>query len=159
MKFTDWLFVSLPRFIIGALLLAMVAINLANVIGRHALGVAIFWSEEIMTLALVWGVFIGIIAVTYKGDHLKMDLVSQTLPETWKRLINFLTIIVLVLSLAYTLYYSYQVVSLIHLTGQVSNAAKYPLVIQHFALLLGIFSAIVAILLRCKSYYSGKFGK
>ena len=130
MKIPSWLFVSIPRLIIGTLLLLMVAINLANVIGRHALGVAIFWSEEIMTLALVWGVFIGIIAVTYNGDHLKMDLVSQTLPEHWKRMINGLIIVVFLSSLSYTLYYSYQVVSIINMTGRVSNAAKYPSLIK-----------------------------
>lgn len=159
MKFTDWLFVSVPRLMIGILLLLMVGINFANVIGRHAFGFAIFWSEEIMTLALVWGVFIGIIVVTYKGEHLKMDLVSQTLPDAWKRMINVFIIAVFVLSMTYALYYSYQVVSIINMTGRVSNAAKYPMVIQHSALLIGIFGSIIAILIRCKSYYSGKFDK
>lgn len=159
MKITDWLFISVPRLIIGTLLLGMVGINLANVVGRHAFGTAIFWSEEIMTLALVWGVFIGIIAVTFKGEHLKMDLVSQTFPERWKRMISVLIIAVFMFSMTYTLYYSYQVVTIINLTGQVSNAAKYPMVLQHSALLLGIFCAILAILIRCKAYYLNKFEK
>ncbi len=158
-SFDDWLFISVPRTIIGILILIMVAINFANVVGRHAFGQAVFWSEEIMTLFLVWSVFIGAIAVTYKGRHLKMDLFSQTFPPLWKRVVNVLVFLSLIFALSYTLYYSYQVVKIIHITGQVSNAAKYPLVIQHVALLVGLTCIILAVLFRWRSYSSGDFDK
>lgn len=159
MKSFDWLFVSVPRIIIGFLILVMVAINLANVVGRHAFGQAIFWSEEIMTLCLVWSVFIGAIAVTYKGEHLKMDLFSQTFPSKWRLVVNVLITLSLISALSYTLYYSYQVVKIIYITGQVSNAAKYPMVIQHVALFVSLIFIILAVILRWKSYCSGDFYK
>ena len=47
-------FVALPRAILGALMLAGIAINFANVIGRYLFGQALFWAEETMVFITIW---------------------------------------------------------------------------------------------------------
>ena len=65
--------ISVPRAIIGCMILVGILINVANVIGRYMFLEPIIWAEEIMIYIMVWTVFIGAILVTFDGQHLKMD--------------------------------------------------------------------------------------
>ena len=71
-----WLVVTIPRFIIGVAIIAGIAINVGNVIGRFLFLEPIIWAEEIMIYIMVWTVFVGAILVSYEGQHLKMDFFS-----------------------------------------------------------------------------------
>lgn len=147
---------SAPRLVIGILMLVMVAINFANVVGRHAFGYALFWGDEIMTLLLVWGVFIGAVAVTYRGAHLRMDLVSARIGRPWSTVLNAITMLTLVAVACYIAYYSYQVASIIHMTGRVSDAARYPMIVQHLAPLTGLVLMVLAVLVSWRLYLFGQ---
>ena len=87
-KASKLLFVALPRWIMGSALLIGLAINLANVIGRYAFGYSLYWAEEVLVYLMIWGVFIGVAAVAFNGDHLNMDLFSSGMNEPWKTIIN-----------------------------------------------------------------------
>ena len=81
----ELVFVRIPQLLMGALLLVAVAIDLANVVGRYLLGAAVFWSEEVMIYMVIWCVYIAAISITYKGEHLNMDLFSATYPNGARR--------------------------------------------------------------------------
>jgi len=147
---------TLPRAAIGFLILAMVIINLANVIGRHAFGQALFWAEEIMKLCMVWGVFLGAIAITYRGEHLRMDLFSSGLKRPWSTVLNAFTTAILVIVTCYIAWYSYQVVTIIHMTGRVSDAAQYPMILQHSSLFVGLILMIVAVVVCWRLWLFGR---
>lgn len=146
----------LPRVLIGLFLVIMVAINLANVVGRHAFGQAIFWAEEIMRLCMVWGVFLGAIAVTFRRDHLSMDLISENFRKPFSTILNVLSSITLIAVATYVAFYSYQVTRIISATGRVSDAAQYPMIIQHAAVFIAMMLMIVAVLLSWRTYVSGR---
>lgn len=158
-RFARLLLDTLPRAVIGFLLLAMITINLANVIGRHAFGQALFWAEEIMKLFLVWGVFLGAIAITYRGEHLRMDLFSSGLGKPWSSVLNAATTAILVIVTCYIAWYSYQVVTIIHMTGRVSDAAQYPMILQHLSLFVGLILIIVAVAACWRLYLFGRDGR
>ncbi len=157
LKIFQTIFVAAPRAIIGTLMLAMVTLNFANVIGRHLFGEAVFWAGEIMQLCMVWGVFIGAIAVTFLGRHLRMDLFSSSLKAPWKYLLNATTTIVFFLVLLQISRLSGEVVLIMKSLGKVSYAAKYPVWIQHSAVLVGVALMIAAAAIRVRSYLTGKF--
>ena len=50
------------------------AINIANVIGRYVFDAPVSWAEEVLSYMIIWGVFIAVGAITYQGNHLRMDL-------------------------------------------------------------------------------------
>lgn len=158
-RFARLLLDTLPRVAIGILMLAMIIINLANVIGRHAFDQALFWAEEIMKLCLVWGVFLGAIAVTYRGNHLRMDLFSSGFGRSWSTVLNIATTVLLVVVTCYIAYYSYQVVMIIHMTGRVSDAAQYPMILQHLSVLVGLILMIVAVAACWRLYLFGRDGR
>ena len=46
--------VTIPRLIIGCMILVGILINVANVIGRYLFLEPIIWAEEIMIYIMVW---------------------------------------------------------------------------------------------------------
>jgi TRAP-type C4-dicarboxylate transport system permease small subunit len=151
------LFVSLPRWIMGGALIAGLAINLANVIGRYAFGFSLHWAEEVLVYLMIWGVFIGVAAVAYKGEHLNMDLFSSSMGRPWSTIINACMVLILLLCCGFAISQSWKVVSLFVQAGQVSVAAGIPKAIPHAALLVGFSLMLLAVLARIRSYLTGKF--
>jgi TRAP-type C4-dicarboxylate transport system permease small subunit len=147
--------VAVPRFIIGCLILVSVAINLANVIGRYFFQSSIVWAEEAMIYIMVWCVFIGAILVTWEGRHLKMDLLSTTLPGRWKRATNLLAAVLFVVIAALVAIVSFRVTSMMGQLGQQSVVAKVPMVIPHAAVTLGFVLMLVVVLVRFRFHING----
>jgi len=150
-------FATLPRWILGTLMLTGVAITFANVVGRYAFGRPIFWAEEILVFLTIWGVFVGMAAIAYNGDHLNMDLFSSRVRGRWKLALNGVTTAVLLVCCTFVIFQSFQVVALFAQAGQVSVAAGVPKAIPHAALLVGFVLTVLAVVVRIRSYLAGKF--
>ena len=147
--------VTLPRFIIGTMILVGILINIANVIGRYLFLEPIIWAEEIMIYIMVWTVFIGAILVSYDGQHLKMDVFSVMLPSPYKEVINFIATVSVLLVCLYVIPNNWIVVELMFSNDQRSVVAEVPMVIPHFALLFGFAMIFVAIVVRFRSHVKG----
>lgn len=150
-------FVTLPNWILGTLMLAGVAINFANVVARYAFGRPFFWAEEILVFLTMWGVFIGLAAISYNGSHLNMDLFSAALRGPLKVALNVVVTAVLLAICVFVIAQSYQVVALFASAGQVSVAAGVPKAIPHAALLAGFALSVLAVVVRIRAYLSGTF--
>jgi TRAP-type C4-dicarboxylate transport system permease small subunit len=150
-------FVTLPNWILGTLMLAGVAINFANVVARYAFGRPFFWAEEILVFLTIWGVFIGLAAISYNGGHLNMDLFSAALRGRLKVALNAVVTLVLLAICVFVIAQSYQVVALFASAGQVSVAAGVPKAIPHAALLAGFALTVLAVVVRIRAYLSGTF--
>ena len=148
---------SIPRAILGILILIGVTINFANVLGRHLFSTALFWAEEILVFIVIWSVFIGIIAVSFNGAHLRMDLISAKFTATWRKIINGLVWLVFIASAIFVVTQSFQVIATLGESGLVSNAAGVPMVVPHTALLVGFVLVILAVAVRIRAYLAGLF--
>jgi TRAP-type C4-dicarboxylate transport system permease small subunit len=147
----------LPQWIMGSLMLGGIAIIFVNVVSRYFFGRAIFWAEEVLVFMSMWGVFLGLVAVTFNGDHLNMDLFSSRFSGRWKTALNALVVFTLVASCLFVAIQSWKIVSLFAQTGQVSVAAAIPKAIPHAALLVGFALAAFAAVVRFRAYLAGKF--
>jgi TRAP-type C4-dicarboxylate transport system permease small subunit len=147
--------VSVPRFIIGSMILIGIVINIANVIGRYLFLEPIIWAEEIMIYIMVWTVFIGAILVSYDGQHLKMDVFSIMLPSPYKEIINFIATASVLLVCVYVIPNNWIVVELMWNNDQRSVVAEVPMVIPHFAILFGFSMIFVAIVVRFRAHITG----
>jgi TRAP-type C4-dicarboxylate transport system permease small subunit len=154
---TRFAFVTLPGWILGALMLAGIAINFANVVSRYLFGHALFWAEEVMVFITIWGVFVGMAAIAYNGDHLRMDLFSARIRGPWRLALNGVMTLALLACCAFALTQSLRVVSLFVQTGSVSVSAGVPKAIPHAALAAGFALTILAVVVRIRSYFTGKF--
>ena len=151
-----FLFVTLPHWVLGSLMLVGVAISFANVVARYLFGHAMFWAEEVLVFIAIWGVFIGMAAATYERAHLSMDLFSNTISGRAKLVLNAAMVATLLACCGFMLVQSWKVVSLFYQSGVVSVAAGVPKWIPHAALPVGFALTMLAVLLRIRPYLTGK---
>jgi TRAP-type C4-dicarboxylate transport system permease small subunit len=147
--------VSVPRFIIGSLVLFGIAVNFGNVVGRYVFLSPIIWAEEIMIYIMVWTVFVGSILVTWEGRHLRMDFFTIMLPSPFKEILNFLGVITFIVVCFFVLPQNWKVVDMMFRLDQRSVVSEIPMVIPHFALLMGFSLMLVAIVFRFRSHVMG----
>jgi len=147
--------VTIPRLILGTLILVSIAINFANVIGRYVFQAPIIWAEEIMIYIMIWAVLAGAVLVSWDGNHLKMDFFTLTLPSPWKEVLNFAGAIIFLLVCVFVLPQSLKVVELMARFDQRSVIARIPMAIPHGAILLGFFLMLVAVAVRFRMYVTG----
>jgi TRAP-type transport system small permease protein len=138
-------------------MLAAVALNLANIAGRYLFGWAIVWTEETLIVWLGWSVFIGVAIVTYRGQHLAMDLLSANLRGGWRIVNNAAMFAVFAASLAFAAWQSWKVVLLMLQTGQTHPSIGIPLWLPNLAILAGLVLSLCALLLRTRTYIAGRF--
>jgi TRAP-type C4-dicarboxylate transport system permease small subunit len=150
-------FVTLPRLIVGTALLVGIAINFANVIARYFFGVALFWAEEMMIFGVIWCTAIAVIAITFNGEHLRMDLISARLKSPWREIVNGVTVVLFVAVCSFVAVESFGVVASFARTGMVSVTVALPLTIPHSALLVGLSLMVLAVAVRVRAYLRGRF--
>jgi len=153
----DWLFVRLPHLAMAIVLLAGVIINFTNVVLRYGFNSPIFWAEEVLVFLTIWGVCLGLVAITYRGEHLNMDLFSAKFGAKTTRVVNTILVVTFLAALSVAAWQSFKVVSFLIQTGQVSIAAEVPKSIPNAAFLFGFVLAGLAVILRVRSYMANKF--
>lgn len=152
------IFFKAPMFLMGTLMLAGIALISAAVVSRYLFGKAIFWAEEVLVFMNIWGVLLGLVAITWRGEHLNMDLFSSRLSGLPRRVLNGAVVVVLVLCCGFVAVQSWKIVGLFAQGGQVSVGAGIPKAIPHAALVAGFGLAALAGLLRLRAYVKGAFG-
>lgn len=138
--------IRLPRVLAGLCLLAGVAINFANVVGRYFFGAPIFWAEEGMIFLIVWSIFLGMIPVTAEREHLRMDLVVSALGPRMRTALERLALAATVVTLAFLGWQSWQSLARLGQFDMRSIALDVPMVIPHGAVLVGAVGGAVAAL-------------
>jgi TRAP-type C4-dicarboxylate transport system permease small subunit len=153
----DLIFVRIPHVAIGAMLCAAIAINFANVIARYFFFEALYWAEEVLIFMIMWGVILATATITYQGLHIRMDLFAAMFPAPVKRIVGALTALLMIAASAYVVIQSWQVVGMFLKSGEVSITAGIPLTIPHIAVPVGFTLIALAVVVRWRSYISGRF--
>src|SRR5271169_1436833 len=113
------------RVAAGAMLIASVAINFANIIGRYFLSVSLSWAEEAMLFLMIGAVFLAAAPVGWQGRHIRMDVIVSLLPPRARKIFDMLAEL-----------------------DQRSASANIPLVIPQAALPLGLLLMALLIAVR-----------
>ena len=124
----------------------IVALNFSNVVARYLFGRSMIWADEIQIFTMIAMTFLGAVVVTWRRQHLRMDVLARLLPEPAQAALK-LTEIALMLALC-----GFACVQAIDYTvrmfdiGRTSDGAGVPMWIPHGSLALG-FGLIVAVCL------------
>jgi TRAP-type transport system small permease protein len=146
------------RVIVGGAIFVSIAINFANIAGRYLFSTPLVWAEEILSYLMVWSVFLGAVLVTWEGRHIKMDLISASIPTPAKELLNAITVAVFAAVCGFMVVQSWTVISVTRQMDQRSVAAEIPMALAHAGVLLGFAGMLVAVLLRLPQYVRNAFG-
>ena len=128
---------GLLRSLVGAMMLAAIVINFANVIARYILLRPFPWAEESMQFLDVWMVMLGAAVITRNGEHLRMDALYHFAPAALRRVLDAFSALLAVAISLYVVVQSVQVVQLLTRTGQRSVIARIPMNLMYTSVLLG----------------------
>ena len=152
-----WL-LMVTRTLSGICLLASVAINFVNIVGRYFFSVSIPWAEEIMLFLMVGCVFTGCCAVAWEGRQIRMDVVVTMLPAKVRDFLALLSELVMITTAAAVTAFAWPVITQLAAFDERSQAANFPLVIPQAMIPIGysLMALLVAVrLMRRPSRPSG----
>jgi len=145
-------FLPVVRLLLGVMLIASVFLIVANAIGRYVFLAPIIWAEEVLGYVLVWAVYLGSVLVTWDGGHLRMDLISKTLPGISRSLVNGFSVVVFVFIGGLIVYQSwFAIAELTH----VSQVAEIPMNWMHSIIPVSFVFIAIFIIIRFKDYLAG----
>jgi C4-dicarboxylate transporter DctQ subunit len=131
--------------IAAASLLAIVAINGANVMARYMFLSPFSWAEELMLFLMILSVFSGAIAVTWRNMHIRIDTFIDLAPRNVRHAIMAIGTLVSVAAIAILVHASASIVSVLRQIDQRSDALDLPSWIPQSFLTIGL--AIIALLM------------
>ncbi len=136
------------RMAAGAMLVASVAINFVNIVGRYVFSVSISWAEEAMLFLMIGCVFFGAGPVGYLGRHIRMDVVVLALPPRARKFFEIFSDLVTIATCVMLAVFAWPVVSMLAELDERSDTANIPLVIPQSALPLGLLLMAFLIAVR-----------
>jgi TRAP-type C4-dicarboxylate transport system permease small subunit len=139
---------ALLRIASALMLIASVAINFANIIGRYFLSVSLSWAEEAMLFLMIGCVFLAAGPVGWAGRHIRMDVLVSLLPTRARIAFEILSDLATIATCIALAVFAWPVVTMLAEFDQRSDAANIPLVIPQAALPLGLVLMAVLIAVR-----------
>jgi len=130
--------VSVLRILAGVLLVASIALNFANVVGRYFFNASIFWAEEVMLYLMVACVFLGNGVVAWSGRQLRMDVIVAMMPAQVQKVLALgaeLTFVVVAVAIVV---FAWPVIRDLWLFDQRSQSAELPMVIPQIMIPIGL---------------------
>jgi len=141
-------FMAITEAAAGTLLLASVAINFANIIGRYFFSVSIPWAEEIMLFLMIGGVFLICGVVGWNGGQIRMDAFVAMVPKKPRRWLELLADVALIATSIVLVVLAFPVVMMLAQFDQRSQAANFPLAIPQAMLPIGFVLMAVLVAIR-----------
>jgi TRAP-type C4-dicarboxylate transport system permease small subunit len=140
--------VAVLRFAAGAMLIASVAINFANIIGRYFLSVSLSWAEEAMLFLMIGSVFLGAAPVGWLGRNIRMDVVVSLLPPRARKIFELFADLVTIATCVTLAIFAWPVMTMLAELDQRSESANIPLVIPQAVVPLGLLLMALLIAVR-----------
>jgi TRAP-type C4-dicarboxylate transport system permease small subunit len=122
----------------GVLLVASVALNFANVVGRYFFNASIPWAEEAMLFLMVGSVFLGNGVVAWSGRQIRMDVVVRMLSPKARKALDLFSELVFLITAVTIVIFAWPVIRDLAEFDQRSQAADFPLVIPQAMVPIGL---------------------
>jgi TRAP-type transport system small permease protein len=136
------------RYLLGALLLGMVLLNVANAVCRYLFSFVLIGADELLVYAMIWIVMIGMILVTIDGRHIALDLLMNRLAPRPRIALTMLHHLIIMIGCSYAAVQCLEFTKRVAAIGQTSMALGFPMAFPHSALVVGFAgTALVTALL------------
>jgi len=145
--------VSVLRILAGVLLIASIALNFANVIGRYFFNTSIFWAEEVMLYLMVACVFLGNGVVAWSGRQLRMDVIVAMMPVPAQKMLALVAELTFIVVAVAIVVFAWPVIRDLWLFDQRSQSAELPMVIPQIMIPIGL--SIMAFLVVVRLFTGG----
>lgn len=135
------------EIVLALAFLAAITLNFANVVGRYVLGASILWADEIQIFIMIAMTFIGAAVVTWRRQHLRMDVVARLLPAPVQALLKVVELLLVLVLTGFVMVQAADYTSRMYGIGRTSDTAGVPMWIPHGSVALGF--ALIALVALC----------
>jgi len=129
-------------------LIAAVVLNFVNVVGRYGFGWTWIAADELQTYAMVYMAFLGAAIASWRGLHLRMDVIAQRLPAGLQKTLLVLELILIVILCGLVTWVALKYVQQMYAFGAKSQTAQVPMWIPHLAVVIGFFLIVLFSVMR-----------
>lgn len=134
--------------VLGLCLIAMVAVNVLNALGRYGGLPVLTGADELLVFSMIWIVMLGAVLATRQRTHLTIDLLPAALGQTAARSLRIATTLVMAGVTGFTAWHSWVFIGRIGALGQTSMGLGIPMTVPHLAIFFGFTGiAVVATLM------------
>lgn len=134
-----------PEEIIGGVLLVCATILAGvQVISRTLIGDTFIWAEEAVVVMIIWGVFFGASAVTYRRMHIRMDILAVAVSSRWRPVVEVLASLICTGYVLTVLVLAWQFLQFLRMTGETNPS----MLIHQWVLYLGFPLGMGCMLIR-----------
>jgi TRAP-type C4-dicarboxylate transport system permease small subunit len=140
--------VSALRILAGVLLVASIALNFANVVGRYFFNASIYWAEEVMLFLMVACVFLGNGVVAWSGRQLRMDVIVGMMPAYTQKVLALLSELTFIVVAICIVIFSWPVMRDLWNFDQRSQSAEIPMVIPQSLVPIGLSIMVLLTVVR-----------
>jgi TRAP-type C4-dicarboxylate transport system permease small subunit len=127
----------LIELVLGLALIAAVILNFVNVVGRYGFGWGFIAADELQTYIMVYMAFLGAAVASWRGLHLRMDVLAQRLPAAMGKVLSLLELISVLVLCSLVTWVALQYVLQMYALGAKSQTAQIPMWIPHLAVAAG----------------------
>jgi len=136
-------------------LIAAIVLDFVNVVGRYTGGFTLLGVDEIEIDVLVWIAFIGAVAVMWRGQHLRMDVLYHASPPVVRRLIAAAELTITLVVTGFAAFESFTYVTRLYTLGMVSDIMRIPEWIPHLAVGLCFAAMALIVIVRGAQRFAG----
>jgi TRAP-type C4-dicarboxylate transport system permease small subunit len=130
--------------ILAVAFVVAVTLNFVNSVARYVFNATILSADEIEIYIMVWITFLGAVVVTWRRQHLRMDVLLQMFPKPLQLALRAAELLLLAGLGGFMLVNSSNYAASMYAIGRASDTAGIPLWTIHAALPLG-FGLMAAI--------------
>ena len=141
------LMAAIERILALAFIVA-VCLNFANVVGRYGFGTSIAGGDEVQVYIMVWMAFLGAVLVSWRGEHLRMDVLARGFSERARTALGRVELVLVIALAAFAVWQSWSYTQQIIAIGRRSDNAGIPMWIPHSAVGLGFALMLLVSILR-----------
>jgi TRAP-type transport system small permease protein len=135
------------ELVLALALIVAVVLNFGNVVGRYGFGRVFFAADELQTYIMVYLAFVGAALASWRGVHLRMDVLAQRLPARLRKLLLWVEAVLVIVLAGLVTWVACQYVGDMYSLGARSQTAQVPMWIPHLAMVLGFgFMAAIGVL-------------
>ena len=133
--------------ILALALILGIALNFINSIGRYLTGYTLSGADEVEIYILIWIAFLGAAVVSWRREHLRMDVLVNAGGPVVRKAVALLEAAVMLVVAAFVFWQSFLYVRRLYDFGSVSDIAHVPTWIPHSAVFVcfGAIAIVVAI--------------
>lgn len=122
----------------GVLLIAATLLGGIQVTSRTLIGDTFIWAEEAVVVMIVWSVFFGASAVTYRRLHIRVELLAMVVRPKHRTAIELLASCICLGYILAILYFAWEFILFLRMTGQINPSMLLPQWLLYLGFPLGL---------------------